>query len=256
MAWIESHQALGRHPKTRKAARLAGVSVVTMVGHLHFLWWWSLDFAQDGDLARYDDDEIAEAAAWEGDPEGFVAALLAAGFIDEGRALHDWDDYAGKLVEQRRANADRQKRHRERHKDVTSQPPAEPVTVTSPSRNGATVPNPTVPNRTEQDRTRAGGAAAPDARKRATRLPQDFPLTDERRALIRRERPDLDPEWFHDEFCSYWRGSGQPKVDWDQTYRNGLLKAKGPPRAVRDRADPTAMPARTARNIRILQESD
>lgn len=147
--WIESHQELGRHPKTRKAARLLGISRVTMVGHLHFLWWWSLDFAQDGTLNNFDNDELAEAAEWEGDPDVFVAALVGAGFIEEpARALHDWHDYAGKLLEQRKANAEKQKRWRERNKTDTSPAPNPPVTVTSPLRNGATVPNRTVPNRT------------------------------------------------------------------------------------------------------------
>ena len=45
MAWIESHQELWRHPKTKKLARLLGVSVPTVVGHLHGIWYWALDFS-------------------------------------------------------------------------------------------------------------------------------------------------------------------------------------------------------------------
>lgn len=50
MAWIESHQEIWRHPKTKKLARLLGVSVPTAVGHLHGIWYWALDFAQDADF--------------------------------------------------------------------------------------------------------------------------------------------------------------------------------------------------------------
>jgi len=39
VAWIESHQTLGQHPKTRKLARLLNISAPTAVGHLQFLWW-------------------------------------------------------------------------------------------------------------------------------------------------------------------------------------------------------------------------
>lgn len=39
MAWIESNQQLARHPKVKKAARTLEISVPTVVGHLHFLWW-------------------------------------------------------------------------------------------------------------------------------------------------------------------------------------------------------------------------
>lgn len=105
MAWIESHQELGRHPKTKRLARLLGVSIPAAVGHLHFLWWWALDFAPDGVLEKYDKYDIAEAMAWDDDEDKLVAALLDCGYIDEtedhGLIIHDWGEYAGKLLERR-----------------------------------------------------------------------------------------------------------------------------------------------------------
>src|SRR5690606_39170704 len=116
MAWIESHQELGRHPKTRRLARILGISLPAAVGHLHYLWWWALDFAEDGDLSGYDRYEIAEAALWEGDPDGFVDALVHARFLDEqddgGLVLHDWDEYAGRLIERRARDRERKRRER------------------------------------------------------------------------------------------------------------------------------------------------
>lgn len=112
MAWIESHDNLKDHPKTRRAARLLGVSIPTMVGHLHLLWHWCLTYAEDGDLSGYDHEDIADAMMWEGDADDLVQALVncgpgkSAGFLEhdqDGRLLvHDWMDYAGKLVEKRR----------------------------------------------------------------------------------------------------------------------------------------------------------
>jgi DnaD/phage-associated family protein len=143
MAWIESHQELARHPKTKRLARALETSVPAAIGHLHLFWWWAMDYAQDGSLARYDTGEIADAAQWEGDPQAFVGAMLEAGFLDQddagALAIHDWDDYAGRLIEKRRQNAERVRTYRERNANVTR---------TKPARNIATVPNRTVPDST------------------------------------------------------------------------------------------------------------
>lgn len=104
MAWIESHQEVGRHPKTKKLARLLGVSLPAAVGHLHYLWWWALDFAQDGTLEKFDNYDLADAMQWDGDPDALVEALISSGYIDDtddGLMIHDWGEYAGKLLERR-----------------------------------------------------------------------------------------------------------------------------------------------------------
>lgn len=146
MAWIESHEELGQHPKTKRLARRLSVSLPAAVGHLHFLWWWSLKYAQDGDLSPYENEEIADAAMWVGDPDTFVEAVAFAGFLD-GKQLHDWNDYAGRLIEQRVKNKERMRKSRSQHK----QERAEHVQHTFDARTGATVPNLTVPNQTEQN---------------------------------------------------------------------------------------------------------
>jgi hypothetical protein len=123
MAWIESHQQLARHPKAKRLARLLGVGLPATIGHLHLLWWWATDFAEDGDLTPYDADEIADAALWEGKPAEFLRALIDAGFVDEPAGaldgsvvLHDWADYAGKLIERREYDRERKREWRERQK--------------------------------------------------------------------------------------------------------------------------------------------
>src|SRR5688500_15173529 len=83
MAWIESHQELARHPKTRKAARLLGTSVPAVVGHLHCLWHWALDWAPYGDLTGFDVEQIADAGLWDGDAQTFVDALVECGVSGE-----------------------------------------------------------------------------------------------------------------------------------------------------------------------------
>ena len=105
MAWIESHQSLAAHRKTRRLSKELGVSKPQAIGHLHLLWWWCMDNAPDGQLSDIDHDEISEVAMWEGEPFTFMQALIASGFVDTSddgsTVLHDWHDYAGKLIEKR-----------------------------------------------------------------------------------------------------------------------------------------------------------
>ncbi|MDQ7095965.1 DnaD domain protein [Desulfosporosinus sp. PR] len=143
MAWIQSNEELATHPKTKRAARALGVSLPTLTGHLHFLWWWCLKYAQDGNLSQFDSQDIADAASWEGDPNQFVTALVECGpggsfgFLEKSAdgslSVHDWLDYAGRLVEKREANAERMRKSR------SQKARAKNVRNTSDARTGARV---------------------------------------------------------------------------------------------------------------------
>lgn len=87
MAWIESHQQLARHPKTLRLARRLAVSVPAAIGHLQLLWWWAYDYAPEGDLSRFADDEIADAADGEGSASAFVSELIGNGFLSADRQI-------------------------------------------------------------------------------------------------------------------------------------------------------------------------
>jgi hypothetical protein len=93
-----------RYSEPKKLARLLGISRPAAVGHLHFLWWWALDFAQDGVLDKYDAADLAEAMEWKGDEQALLDALIESGYVDDtelGIVIHDWGVYAGKLLERR-----------------------------------------------------------------------------------------------------------------------------------------------------------
>lgn len=140
MAWIESHQALGQHPKTHQLATLLHVGLPQTVGHLHYFWWWALDFAPSGVIPNPTPTVLARAAQWPGNPDRFWLAMVQAGWVDvdeERVSVHDWMDYAGLLVERRAANAARMRAKRAAH-----------VQRMSGARAGATGPDPTGPNRT------------------------------------------------------------------------------------------------------------
>lgn len=145
--WIESHQSLRSHPKIKKAARIACINEFEMIGRLHCLWWWALDYAPDGDLTNYTDDDIEDAVDWSGERGLFVTALTDCGFngngglIDvtrESRVIHDWHEYGGRLLEKRQANKERMREKRAMH-----------VHSTTIARTGATEQNNTEQHNTD-----------------------------------------------------------------------------------------------------------
>ncbi len=169
MAWVESNQEIGRHPKAKKLARLLGKNLPETVGTLHYLWWWALDFAQDGNLSKYEPADIADAVLWDGDPDALLEALKASGFIDDDDGvprIHDWSEYTGRLFEQRAANAARMREARAKKARTKQERDGESVECaendnetcsarsrTVQERKGATVHDSTVPNLTEQNMT-------------------------------------------------------------------------------------------------------
>jgi DnaD/phage-associated family protein len=122
MAWFEFHQSLVTHRKLYSLAARLGVGRAQAAGHLAFLWAWALDNAASGDLAGIGDGVIGIAADWPKKAEVFVRACIESGFIDDdenGRRLHDWDDYAGRLNDRRARNKDRMKCARAGHSPCT-----------------------------------------------------------------------------------------------------------------------------------------
>jgi hypothetical protein len=155
MAWIESHQTLSHHPKTLRLAALLKCGVPAAIGYVHLLWYWALDYAQDGEIDGAMRDQVAQACLWRGKPEVFWTSLLQAGFIepgDTGVKIHDWMDYAGRLLDKRAQHAARNKRARDTHRARSGA-----ATGPAPGAPGgahearSTVPNRTGPNRTVPD---------------------------------------------------------------------------------------------------------
>ena len=111
-SWIKSYQALRDHPKTRKLARRVD-DLTKAIGMLHCLWWWAMDYAPDGDLSKYDAEDIAIACEWSADPDELIAILADCGFLDTDgngrRHIHDWSEYGGALLVMREQDAERKR---------------------------------------------------------------------------------------------------------------------------------------------------
>lgn len=117
MAWIKIDQTLRDHRKVLSVSDDLDVDPVRVTGMLVLIWLWSLDNAPSGSLEGISKRGIARAAQWDGDPEVFVEALKNAGLLDVSDSgsleLHDWYEYAGKLVEKREAERERSRRRRQ-----------------------------------------------------------------------------------------------------------------------------------------------
>jgi hypothetical protein len=175
VAWLEVHQTIKDHRKTLAAADELEVEPAHMMGMLISFWLWALDNAPDGTLAGITPKTIARAAQWNGDPDIFMEALTAAGWLDETEnelEIHDWYEYAGKLIDRRKADAERARRKRA----AASSPPPDdgrsscgrPHDVRTTSAD--TVQYSTVPNTTEpikpSNEGKAPEAQTPTAQER------------------------------------------------------------------------------------------
>ncbi len=154
MSWIPSHQELSRHPKTLRLTRQLGQTIPETIGQLHLLWYWCMDFAQDGDLSKHDFADVTHAMMSQVEPPKLRDVLLECGFLDEegGRlVLHDWNDYGGKLILEKRAEALRKKERRKKVEltSASCQHDVSNVTVTSNAPVTVTSASPLM---TENDR--------------------------------------------------------------------------------------------------------
>jgi len=129
MAWIELHQSLTTHKKTRRLARKLGLGVPEgipqTIGHLCLFWLWCVDGTDEGKITDLDAQDIADAAGWTGDPDIFCKAMIDSGFIEKTETetvIHDWRDYIGKLLDRRKETRekerDRKRAYRQRLKEA------------------------------------------------------------------------------------------------------------------------------------------
>lgn len=235
MAWIESHQSLGTHLKLKRLARELNVHRAQAIGHLHFLWWWSLDNAPSGDLSALSSVELAEVSEWPGNADKFAAALKACGWVDADGMIHEWMQYAGRLVEEREQAKHRMKLYREKQKanrngnsDVQDRYSNVPVTNTE----RAELPNPTQPNPTVPNPTNTDSGQPPAPRERASvERPRFIPPSREELNL---EAAKLGlPDAEVDRFVAYygsngWRVGKNPMKSWPHALAGWAARWRNP----------------------------
>ena len=80
MPWIKVFKDLPEHPKSDALAMALGDERAW--SYIVQLWFWVAKTRADGDLSGVPDEMIASKAGWRGQPQVFVEAAAAAGFID------------------------------------------------------------------------------------------------------------------------------------------------------------------------------
>lgn len=203
MAWIESHQELRNHPKLSAVCRTLSAKRVEVIGALHCLWWWCMDYAMEGDISRFNAQQIADASDWKGDAKVFCQALIDANFIDRGddgsTKIHDWMDFCGELIIKRLRRKDEKRR---KTADIVRRNPPKSAEM-SPTRPYRTLPNHTTTTQ---------------AKTRTVFLP---PTPDQATTYARSIAFELDGS----AFCDYYQArgweykKGQKMKDWKAAVR-------------------------------------
>lgn len=85
------------HPKMAALADRLGVTLPTAVGMMELLWHFTARFAPQGNIGKWTDVAIAEAAHWAEQPAQLVRTLVELGWLDECAEhrliVHDWADH-------------------------------------------------------------------------------------------------------------------------------------------------------------------
>ena len=221
MAWIESHQALEKHPKVLRLSRACSWSIPETIGRLQMFWWWCLDYATDGRLDKHGDAVIANVFGVTQDHEKFVALLIEIEFLDSEPEIrvHDWWDYAGRFLQTRYKNKPKTwkeiKRfygHSVQRTNNRLRTDLEPNQNHKPNQPNLTNPNLTKPNLTVVVRTRERKLGELEA----------LSLSEELQSWAQREFGVTIPEDVLDEFKAYWREQTKLRTDWIATLKSRI----------------------------------
>ena len=133
MPWIEYHTQLRDHWKIQRLADELSTDYVTALGSMSCLWLWCVEYAPDGNVTRFKDEELRRGARVV--LIKFSKKLLSeCELIDKRGHINDWSKHGLKYLTSTR------KRVREYRKRVTLQKRNGNVTVT-PTLPYLTVPN-------------------------------------------------------------------------------------------------------------------
>jgi hypothetical protein len=223
VAWLEVHQSVRDHRKIVALADALGVEENYALGLCVHFWLWAVDNAPTGHLPE-SNRAIARGCRWAGDFDHLLDCLIAAGLVDDrgdSRSIHDWADYAGKLIERRHANAQRMRESRAMHVQDTCDERAR--SHDTHVLGDSTVQNSTQPNSTKITPLyppEGDPAAKPKRAKARTAISTEWEL-DERDVAyaeengLRYEKLKFEEQRFYD----HHKAKGTVSADWNASWR-------------------------------------
>ena len=97
------------HTKMAKFMRVMKLKRFHVVGLCELLWHTTAREAPAGDIGKLDNEDIAYALDWDGDPEELISGFIQAELVDVDEAhrlvIHDWYDHAEDSVHSKLARA-------------------------------------------------------------------------------------------------------------------------------------------------------
>lgn len=260
MPWFKVDDGLH---KSRKRIRLGrSIEGMAALGLWTHLGSWCADELTEGFVS---DDDIEYLAPNIG--QELAKRLEAVGMFErvtrygvEGWYFHDWDDFQPskeQVLADRAANAERQKRFRDKARaarEQAGQGVVQPVSnVASNGVTNASVtpvvtvpptrPDPTRPIKEVQEQSEASlppRDAKPKPAKRGTRIDPDFKVTPEMVTWAAKKCPHVDGRRETEKFVNHWLGEATQsalKLDWIAAWRKWMLIATE--RAPASRASPS-----------------
>jgi hypothetical protein len=163
--WIESHRGLKDHPKTVLLTAAWNDRKPCVLGHLHELWWWTLEYAPDGIIRPSFVPQVIAACEWHGKGDRFWSGLVESGFLevqtDGSYAVHDWDEYAVRRIQRYEKDNQRKQAWREKTGRAGVTDPDAPAgrPDAPPGRSGGASPTRA---RYQPDQPTGRGASLPD----------------------------------------------------------------------------------------------
>lgn len=128
MAWRKLEDTFYDSPKLNRLARHLAVNKAQAAGHLALLWSWALRHAPDGDLSKYDIEDIEDAVSWSGERGAFLQACATAKLVDvipndqnvnqgsecntvpnDKYVIHNWMSRGGSYAESQRKQLSRKR---------------------------------------------------------------------------------------------------------------------------------------------------
>jgi hypothetical protein len=98
MKFIKVAETIFNHPKTIRLAEAMGWEIDETVGKLYRFWLWVTNYAEDGNLSKYEPVQLGYAVGLKSaEGKKFVETLIAVRLLDTSPYLrvHDWWDHIG-----------------------------------------------------------------------------------------------------------------------------------------------------------------